>query len=145
MHLVAAILRLQIAAHLLDKIRRERVGIVLRIQLQGLRLCRRRLCRRNLPIFEQRVEDKVAALEGLVGVIDRRIYRRALRQACEQRGFFERQVLGWLAEVVFGRGLEAIYAMPEKNLVGIKRKDLWLGEAALDLNSQQSFLDFAME
>src|ERR1700685_88052 len=78
-------------------------------------------------------------------MIDRRIKSRRFRQSCQQCGFFKRELLGWLTEVVFRSSLEPVHSMAEKNLIGIKSEDLFLGKTALDLNRQQGFLDLAMK
>src|SRR5580658_8405380 len=78
-------------------------------------------------------------------MIDRRIECRTLGQSCQQCGFFQCQVSGRLAEIEFRRSLEAIYAMPQENLIGIQRENLRLGEVPLDLNRKHRLLHLAME
>ena len=79
-----------------------------------------------------------------VGMVDRRIYRRALGQTRQQRGFLQSQLLRRLAEIKLRRGLESVHAVPEKNLVRIEREDLRLGETALDLDGQHRLLHLAL-
>ena len=69
----------------------------------------------------------------------------AFGQSGEQRGFFERQLLGRLAEVKLRRGFETVDAVAEKNLVGVEREDLRLGEAALDLDGEHRLLHLALQ
>ena len=74
-----------------------------------------------------------------------RVVLRSLGQPREQGRLVKREFLRGLAEIEFRGGFETIDAVPQKNLIGIQRENLCLGEPALDLNGQQSFLDLAME
>src|ERR1700732_4819950 len=105
----------------------------------------RRLSRCNLSIFEHGINHQVAALDGPVGMVDGRINLRPFRQTSQQRGFGQGKLSSRLAEVVFRCRLKPVYAMPQKNLIGVEREDLWFGEATLDLNRQHHFLHLAME
>src|SRR5579872_850549 len=53
-------------------------------------------------------------------------------------------MFGLLAEIKLRRGLEAIDAVSEKNLVRIQRENLRLGKVALDLDGEHRFLHFAL-
>ncbi len=137
MDLIATVLAFQIAADFLHEMRCERIRVLLHAEHDRLPLCLVGLRGCNLAVLEHGIEHEVATLEGSVRVIDRRIILRRFRQAREQRSFFEPQLAGGLAEIVFGRCLVPICAMPEKYLVGVERKDLWLGKAPLDLDGEQ--------
>ena len=76
---------------------------------------------------------------------DRRVILRRFGKSGEQRGFFQLQLLGWFAEIVFRGGLIAVSAMAEEYLVGVEREDLRLGEPALDLDGEQRFLHLAIK
>ena len=104
-----------------------------------------RLRRRDLAIFQQGIDDQISPPLRAVRMIDGRIQRRPFRQTGEQRRFFQSQILGRLAEIKLRRSLEPIHPVPQRNLVRIQRKDLRLGEAALDLNGQHRFLHLAMK
>ena len=143
--LIAAVLAFQVAADFLDKIRRQRIGIVGHFEADGLIAGRRRLLRRDLAVFEHRIDHQVAALQGAVRMRDGRIVGRRFGQAGEQRGFVEGQSFRRLAEVKLGSGLESVDAVAEINLVGVEGENLWLGETPLDLHRQQRFLNLAMK
>src|SRR5207244_9614155 len=76
-------------------------------------------------------------------IVDGRIGTWALGNGREQGRFLQSQLFGVLVEVELGTGFEAVSAMSQKNLVTIQSEDLLLGEAALDLQRQHDFLDFA--
>ena len=143
-HAVGAVLVFQIAANLLDEIGGERIGVVRQLQVEGLVAGCNGLGRSDSSIFEHGIDHQVATLEGAVGMVDRRIHARGFRQAGQHRGFIQAEPLGGLAEVVFGRGLKSVDAVPQVNLIGVEGEDLLLGESALDLNRQERFLDFAV-
>ena len=77
-------------------------------------------------------------------MINWRIINSRLGEGREQCSFIKSELFGGFAEVVFRSGLEAISTMPEINLVGVKSKNLPLGEAAFNLDSQQRLFDFAV-
>ena len=77
-------------------------------------------------------------------MVDGRVDGRTLGQTGEQSRFFEREFLCRLAEVELRCGFESVDAVAEKNLVGVEREDLRLGEAALDLDGQHRFLHLAL-
>ncbi len=67
---------------------------------------------------------------------DRRIIQTRLRQTRQQRSFFERKLLGRLAEIKLRGSFKTIDAMAQVNLIGIEGKDLRLGKTAFDLYGQ---------
>ena len=99
MHLVAAVLVLQIAPDLFDEIRGERIRIVLQVQANGLGLGFRRLLRSDLAVFKHCVEYQIPAFNRSVQVVDRRVITRRFRQTGEERGFIEREFFCGLAEI----------------------------------------------
>src|SRR5579885_829664 len=98
----------------------------------------------DLAIFEHGVDHEIAALLRAIGMIDRRIDCGAFGKSREQSRFIERELLGRLAEVELGCRFKAVDAVSEKNLIGVEREDLRLGEATLDLDREHRFLDFAL-
>src|ERR1700729_1173608 len=104
----------------------------------------RRLSRCNLSIFEHGIDHKVAALHGPVGMVDGGIRLWPFGRASQQRGWGQRECSSRLAEVVFRCRLKPVYAMPQKNLIGVERKDLRFGEATLHLNREHHFLPLAL-
>src|SRR5579872_913207 len=98
----------------------------------------------DLAIFEHGVDDKIAALHGAVGMVDGRINRGSFGQSREQGGFVEREVPGRLAEVILRGSFKSVNAVAEKNLIRVKREDLRLSKAALDLDGEHGLLNFAL-
>ena len=99
----------------------------------------------DFAVFQHGVDHQIAPLLRLVGMVDRRVHGGAFGQTGEQRGFRESQLFCRLAEVKLRRSLESKRAVSERNLVGVEREDLRLGEAALDLDGQHRLLHLAME
>ena len=89
--LIGSVFIFQIASNFLDEIRCERIGIVLQMQVQRGRARVGGLRCGDLSIFEHGVDHQIAALQRAVGMVDRRIDSRPFGQACEQRGFGQRQ------------------------------------------------------
>ena len=114
------------------------------MQHQRRRPCRIRLRRGNLAVFEHGVDHEIAALLRAVRMSDRRIDCGAFGQSREQRGFVERQLLGRLAEVKLRCCLESVHAVAQKNLIGVERENLRLGETPFDLDRQHRLLHLAL-
>ena len=115
------------------------------MQFQRPALCLLRLLRGDTAILHHVVDDQVAAAQELFPVIDRGVGARPLGQPREQRRFLNRQIFGGLAEVELRAGFESVYAVSEKNLVGVKREYLRLSKAALDLDGHHDLLHLAPE
>src|SRR5580700_5971024 len=145
MDLIAAVLGLQIATDLFNKVWREGVGIVLQLQVDRFVPSLDGLSRRDLAILQHAVDHQVATLDGSIGVIDRGVKLRGFWQSRQQRRLLNGELLCWLAKVIFGCRLETVHSVPKKNLVGVESEYLFLGKAPLNLNRQQSFLDLAMK
>ena len=75
----------------------------------------------------------------------RRVLRRRLEQAGEQRGFGEIDLPHRLAEVVLRRRLDAEGAAAHVGAVEVEFQDLALGEAALQQQGEKRFLDLALQ
>src|SRR5712671_4639172 len=90
------------------------------------------------------MKNQVASRQRTVGVGKRRKLR-AVDHAGEQSGFLQFQISDRLAEIKFGGGGEAIISVGQVYLIGVHRKNLRLGVAALDLQRQQHLLHFAAE
>src|SRR5437868_11889229 len=90
------------------------------------------------------MKNQVASRQRTVGVGKRRKLR-AVNHAGEERGFLQFQIGDRLTEIKFrGRG-EAVISVRQVYLIGVHRKNLRLGIAALDLQRQQHLLHFAAE
>ena len=75
----------------------------------------------------------------------RRIARRRLEEAAEQRRLGEIDLAHGLAEVVLGRRLDAEGAAAHVGAVEVELQDLALGEAALEQQREERFLDLALK
>ena len=80
---------------------------------------------------------------GAFGVAVRRQPRRRLDEAGQHRGFRDRDVLGGLAEIALGGGLDAIGAGTEIDAVEVEFEQLRLGMLALQPQRQLHFLQLA--
>ena len=89
---------------------------------------------------EHRLQDDVAARDRALEVDGRRVARRRLHQAGEQRGFRHRQLRRRLAEVTARRCLDAVQTVAEVDLVQIQLEDFVLGERALEPPREDQFL-----
>ncbi len=84
MHLVDAILALQLPPHLLHKVRRLVVGRRLQVQPQRRCLGGIGLLLRDLVVVQHLLDDQVAALQRALGIAHRRVILRALGQRRQQ-------------------------------------------------------------
>ena len=91
------------------------------------------------------MSTRLRRLRARSGWLIGRIILRRLGKSREQRGFFQFQLLCRFAEIVFRGSLISVSAVAEKNLVGVEREDLRLGEAALDLDGEQRLLHLAIK
>jgi hypothetical protein len=69
---------------------------------------------------------------------------RRLGQPGEKRGLGQGQLFGGLAEVCLGGGLDAVRAIPERDLVEVHLEDLVFGVATRELHGQKRFFDLAL-
>src|SRR6266498_1727033 len=99
----------------------------------------------DLSILEHRIDNQVSSFKRAVGMMNGRIGDRRLRKSHNQRRLRQRELLRRLAEVKFRCRLKPVHTMSKVNLVGVKRKDLFLCEPSLHLDGEQHFLNFAME
>ena len=82
---------------------------------------------------------RLGTVEVDVGVV----VARGLGQPGQERRLGQGQVLGVLAEVDLGGGLDAVGVVPVVDRVEVEPKDVVLGEALLDLGGQDRLLDLA--
>jgi hypothetical protein len=94
-------------------------------------------------LLEHAADHVGAAALRCLGMGERRIARRRLRQARDQRHLGQRQLPDILAEVVLGRGLHAIAVVAQINFVQVEREDLLLGEVVLEAPGQDHLAQVA--
>ena len=94
-------------------------------------------------VVEHAVDDVALADRRPLGIDDRVVRRRRLRQPGEHRRLGDGDVLERLAEIdLAGRG-EAERALAERNMVHVDLENLLLGQQAFDLQRKQHLVDFA--
>ena len=118
----------------LPLVERERLRLGLVVLLQG-----------DVARGEHAVEDRVAALDGGLGVLGGVVVGRRLRQAHEQRGLGQGQVLGVLVEVGDGGGLDAVGGVAVVDGVEVHHQDLFLGVRLLHLDGDVGLAHLALE
>ena len=132
----------------IDEVRSFALILFLRVRLDEVEFFLLCLIGRGLvdvAVLGHLVEDRgLAFLRGLE-VVERRIVIRALRDAGEHRALVEREVLDILAEVRAGSGLHAVSPLAKINLVEVELEDFRLRVLALKLESQEYFLNLALE
>ena len=122
---------------------------LLRLRL-ALQRDRRRLrllgfVRRDVVLLGHALQDVVAP-PGCRGHVDvRTLARGRLDDAGDERGFLQRHVLCALVEIQARRGLDAVGAVAEVNLVAVEREDFALRVPLLDLNGEQRLLHLAVD
>src|SRR3954470_10880210 len=104
-----------------------------------------RLYSGDLSIFEHGVDHQVAALDSAIRMGYGRIDAGRFRQACEKRCFLQHQIRRRFFEVELGGRLKAIDAVAEIDLIRVECENLLLGETTLNLDGQQSFLNFSVK
>ncbi len=88
-------------------------------------------------------EDQQLPAARALGMADRIVGGRRLRQSGEQRGLRGRHVREVDAEVGLRGGAEAVRALAEIDLVQVELQDLLLGELRFDADRQQDLVDLA--
>ena len=102
--------------------------------------------RRDVSLFGHAAKDVVVpAREVLVRIAERAQARRRRDDRDDRGGFLEREVLGGLVEVHPRRGLDAVGAVVERDVVGVEGEDLVLRVALLELKRDQPLLDLALQ
>ena len=91
------------------------------------------------------VQHVVGARAGGRQVDVRRVFRRRLEQAGQQRGFGQRQLARRMAEIELRGGLDAERAAAEIGAIEIELQDLALGEARLEQEGEIGLLDLALD
>ena len=94
-------------------------------------------------LVPHQAQDRIAAPDGPVRMVDRGVACRGRQQACKQSGFINGQVPGFFAEKSFGGSLHTIGSMAKMHCIEIHFKDLFLGIGSLDLDCGNDFLDLA--
>ena len=101
----------------------------------------------DVVVAEHVAQDEILATHCLGG--GRRIVRvetrRRIRDTGKHGGLGDVEILRGLGEIGLGRGLDAIGLVPVEDLVEVKRQDLVLGEATLDLKRQRRLSDLAFQ
>ena len=100
---------------------------------------------RDVAVLVQRLQHGGPALERVVGVEDRVVERRRLRQAGEQGRLHQRQVLRRLREVRLRRRLDAVGVVAEVDLVHPRGQDPVLRPVPAELDREAGLLDLPLE
>ena len=93
--------------------------------------------------FLHLAQHVVAPLKRVLGIGQRVIARRRLRQASKLRRFREREFRKTLAVIHLRRRGEAVGAVSKKDLVDVQHQDFFFREFALDFEREQYFFEFA--
>ena len=91
------------------------------------------------------LDDRVAALDRAIGKAARVVALGPLGQRGERRRLGDIQIPDRLAEVALRRGLDAVRAVAEVDLVEVELEDLVLGVLRLDRARDLRFLELANE
>ena len=104
---------------------------------------------RDVALVGHRLEHLVAAIGGVVGIGERVVLRRCLRQAGEQRRLAQAEILDVLVEEDLGGGLHADGRLAEVGAVGggvqVLVEDVVLGVLGLVLARHLRLLDLALD
>ena len=138
----------ELLGDVVDEVRGLALVVFRRVRLDEVGLLLLRLLRRGrveVAVLDHLVEHGRLALLCGLQVVERRVVVRALRDAGEHRALVERQVLDVLAEVRAGRGLHAVGALAEVDLVEVELEDLGFRVLVLEPQRQEDFLDLALQ
>ena len=114
---------------------RDRLGI----RRVGLRL-------RDVSVLDHRGEHVGASRLRRIGVLDRVVRRRRLRQPREQRHLTQRELVQvGDAEVGLRSGADAVRLIAVEDLVQVHLEDLLLAESARRLEREDRFLDLSRD
>ncbi len=100
---------------------------------------------RDVAVADHLVDDVVAPVDRLVAMREGLVVVRPLRQRGEIGDLGHGQLVHRLAEIVQGRGGDAVVAEAEIDLVEVELEDLLLRIGRLDLEGEQRLLDLAVE
>ena len=145
---VRAVLVDELLGDVVDEVRGLALVLRLRVGLDEVELLILGLLGRGrveVAVLDHLVEHGRLALLRRLQVVERRIVIRALRDAGEHRALVEREVLDILAEVRARRGLHAVGALAEVDLVEVELQDLRLRVLMLEPEGQEDFLDLALQ
>ena len=99
---------------------------------------------RDVPFVSHPLQDvRPASLRAIH--VDRRRVAPRLEQSRDHGRLVDAQISCRLAEIRSSRGLDAVRALAEIHLVGVKREDFALGIALLDLNGDDRLFDLSFE
>ena len=90
-------------------------------------------------------EHEVPATERSVGVAAGRVIAWISRKTREQGALRERQLLHSLPEIDLGRGVDAVGALPEVDLIEVHLEDFVLGVGLLDPDREHDLLELSRE
>ena len=97
------------------------------------------------PVGRHAPKDPVPPVDGGPVVADRMVVVGPLGQRGQERRFRQRQFVERLVEIVQRGGRHAIRAETQVYLVEVELQDLILGEGPLDPESEDRFLDLALD
>ena len=139
---IRAVFLLERLPDLLDEVRRDG-GLRTLLALQDERTLLRlfRFLVRDVAFFRHALQHVAAPHQRRFRIDERAEAAWRLDDAGNDRGLFDGQVLRGLVELQVRRRLDAARPVAKIDLVGVEREDFRLGEALLDLNGDDPFLD----
>src|SRR5476649_276654 len=96
-----------------------------------------RLVRRDVTLFSHPAQRVVSTNQRAIGMQEWTLARVALNDARNRRGLIERELLRRFAKNHARRGLHAVRAMAEVDLIAVHREDLLLRVPLLDLHGDK--------
>ncbi len=134
----------QLATHLLLEIEAEGFLDLERVDdLDRRRFRSLRRCGVDRPRVDHRQEDDVPARDRAIEVDVRRVARRRLDEAREQRRLVDLELGGRLPEIAAGSRLDAVQAVAEVHLVEIHLENLLLRVQVLEVRGHDHFPELA--
>ncbi len=125
----------------MGRLRRLIVGRIGKLDRRGFGGRHLRLSRE--AVARHQIENDVAPFFRFCRIRGRRVFTRRFRNAGEQSGFVQRQVLRLFVEVNLSARFDAVRVRPEKNVVRVQLHDLLLRVVTLDLKRQQPLVYLA--
>src|SRR5207249_553208 len=141
---LAAVLALEVLAHLLEEVRGDRGPVLPELEAKRLGLGLLGLLGRDVLLLDHAVEDVIAPGQRAVGMLDGGEAGRVLGETRDQRRLGQAELPDRLAVEELARGLDPVVAVAEVDLVAVEREDLLLREALLDLEGEDDLLDLAL-
>ncbi len=142
--LLRAVRALQIFAHLLDEIRRGRLGRC-RLSLHDDRLLLGcvGVGLRDVTDISHPLQDVIAAAGRARQIHVGALAFRQLHDPRDEGCLFEREITRSLVEIHAGRRFDPVRPVSEVHVVAVEGEDLALGVPLLDLDREDRFLDLA--